>query len=197
LRTLIDLIFLLELKRKKQELEHAIAALQQKQPSPKTKAKAKAKPKAKPKAKTPQKKKQPLPKSKERKKVQQDLDEMDLDSDDEVEEQQKKQKAEVFDDLSQRTKKAARQAGELTSIQARMQDSLQDILDLVVGRIHLDPAKLRAPPEEFAARVLYQDHLHKLQRHFLTGGMFVAQKDFILFMEEVMNLNLNSSSCVL
>ena len=113
-----------------------------------------------------------------------------VDSDDE-EEQQKKQKAEVFDDLSQKSKRG-KKGGELTQLQSGMQTHLHEIIHLVVGRIHVDPAKLKAPPAEFAARVLYADHLQKLRLHFLTGGTFVAQKDFILFLDMVLNLNLNS-----
>ena len=130
-------------------------------------------------------------KSKERRKVEKDLDEMEIVDSDEDEEQQKKQKAEVFDDLSQNSKRG-KQGGELTQLQTGMQTHLHEIIDLVVGRIHVDPARLQAPPPQFAARVLYADHLQKLRLHFLTGGTFVAQKDFILFLQEVLNLNLNS-----
>jgi hypothetical protein len=165
----MTLLFLVDVRRKKQDREQPPVASKKSKKAP---AKSKVR-------KQQVKKKKPAPKSKERKKVQQELDE-----------EQTKQKQEVFDDLSQRNKRG--KTGDLTTMQSKMQDSLQEIIDLVVGRIHVDPARLRAPPAEYAARVLYQDHLQKLHRHFITGGMFVAQKDFILFLDEVMNLNLNS-----
>jgi hypothetical protein len=168
-------------------VKKAISVRAKKKATPATAAKAKVAPRKRilPKKKKPAK-------SAERRKVEKDLDSMDIAESDEDEEQQTKQKAEVLDDLSQRTKRGAKKGGELTNLQTSMQTHMQEIIELVVGRIQVDPARLKPPPPQFAARVLYQDHLLKLHRHFLTGGTFVAQKDFIVFMSEVMNLNLNS-----
>ena len=111
------------------------------------------------------------------------------DSSDEGDEDEKEDEQEdVFDELSQSKKKTAPPKGDTqTPNQKLLGQVLASMAQFVVGRIQVNPADVKSPPEKFAARELYPEHLKNLFLHFLTGGVFVAQKDFILFMEEVWN----------
>jgi hypothetical protein len=124
----------------------------------------------------------------ENKKGEKEQDKEDASSSSEEGEEENKdeqEQEEVFEELSQ--KKKAGKAGKLTQNQKKLSKVLVSMEEYVVGRIQVNPAQLKPPPEKFAARELYPNHLENLFLHFLTGGVFVAQKDFILFMEEVCN----------
>jgi hypothetical protein len=73
----------------------------------------------------------------------------------------------------------------LTTYQEQLQEVMKKIQGYTVGRTRIDPSQLLSPPKEYAARILYPEHLRRLFLHFLTGGEIMAQKDFILFMENV------------
>ena len=73
----------------------------------------------------------------------------------------------------------------LTTYQEELQEVMKKIGSYTVGRTRIDPSLLKSPPQEYAARILYPQHLRRLFLHFLTGGEIMAQKDFILFMENV------------
>jgi hypothetical protein len=122
------------------------------------------------------KKKTKPAKSKERRKVQLDLDALVV-SDDDPEE------SKVFESVASKTKAKAEK--KLSTMQTSLQQVMGAIKPYIVGRTRVDPALLLSPPKEYAARILYPDHLQRLYLHFITGGEIMAQKDFILFMENV------------
>jgi hypothetical protein len=75
---------------------------------------------------------------------------------------------------------------QLTEAQEEMRRVLTgELSPFIIGRIHVDPAKLRSPPPQYAARRLYEHHMANLRIHFITGGMLAAVKDLILFMQFV------------
>ena len=58
----------------------------------------------------------------------------------------------------------------LDGYQEQLQTALGKVKQFSIGRIRVDPAQLRSPPEQHAARIVYPEHLRKLFLHFLTGG---------------------------